>query len=122
MKYWRNIIAERRTRTVVIAECVVRGASGQDADADVAIRDPVAVVLERDVAGARPSVPGPLRELGCRHLRLPRRGPQLVLDHLHAVEPVLDVRPVDDEADGIPFAGGLHRAPGRGIEAKVGAR
>src|SRR5205823_3361517 len=54
----------------------------------------------------------PLRPIGAA---------ELVLDDLGAVEPVLDVIAVDDEARGVPFTGPLHDPRGGRVHRVVGA-
>src|SRR6266508_5094494 len=62
------------------------------ADLDVAERHVVPVVLHADVPSPRARVVREILELALADSPLPVRGPQLVLDELHAVQPVLDVR------------------------------
>ena len=56
------------------------------------------VALNADVALFGAAVVRPARELARRDLCLPVRAPELVLEQLLAVEPVLDVRAAQDDA------------------------
>ena len=51
---------------------------------------------------------GPFDELTARYQLGPLLTPQLVLDDLGSVEPVLDVTALHDDAARIPFAGSVH--------------
>src|SRR5258708_2110938 len=55
-------------------------------------------------------------ELAGGHLGFPVRAPELVLDDLPAVEPVLDVRSFGDDARLVPLAHRLHGVGGRRIQ------
>src|SRR5207237_2251386 len=72
------------------------------ANLDVAERDLVAVFLEPDVSAPRARVTRVVLELARADALLPVRGPQLVLHHFHAVEPVLDVGAADDQPRLVP--------------------
>src|SRR5256885_7313039 len=50
------------------------------------------------------------RSLARLDLRRPIGAPELVLDDLHAVEPVLDVSPLHHESHLVPLACRLHRS------------
>src|SRR2546430_12703346 len=80
------------------------------------------MVLEADVALGVAPVARMRGELARLDPRLPVGARELVLHHLHAVQPVLDVVPLDQEADLIPLTGGFHDQGGRRVEAEVGAR
>src|SRR4051812_20754691 len=79
------------------------------ANLDVPVRDAVAVVLQGDVALARAGVLRKVLELARPHLFLPSAAPQFVLDHLHAVQPVLHVTAARDDPRLVPRADGLRR-------------
>src|SRR6187549_2327166 len=61
-----------------------------------------------------------LPELARRDLRLPVRARKLIFDDLPAVEPVLDVRAVDDDACLVPLAVWLDDSCGRRVQPEVG--
>src|SRR2546430_17100049 len=78
------------------------------------------MVLETDVAGGVTPVMRVTGELARLDFRRPVGTPELVLDHLHAVQPVLDVFPLHHEAHLVPLprwlaaAGRPGRPPDRG--------
>src|SRR2546427_9035491 len=80
------------------------------------------MVLETDVAGGVTPVMRVTGELARLDFRRPVGTPELVLDHLHAVEPVLDVFPLHHEAHLVPLACRLHDAGRRGIHVVGGTR
>src|SRR2546428_11878927 len=80
------------------------------------------MVLQADVTEDVAPVARVRGELARLDPRLPVGARELVLHHLYAVQPVLDVVPLDHEADLVPFARGLHDPGGRGIEALGPAR
>src|SRR5436190_7797744 len=82
--------------------------SWQHSNFDVTEGDHVAVILESDVSLRVFPEPGMGFELAARDFRIPIRAPQLVLQQLEAVQPVLDVVAVDDEPRRIPFAPAMH--------------
>src|SRR6185295_6570087 len=82
------------------------------ANLDVAKRNLVPVVLQQDVALQLRAPARFVLELALRLGRHQRRAPELVLDHLDAIQPVLDVGAVDDDAAGVDLAGGLDRFVG----------
>ena len=94
----------------------------QHLDLDVPERDLGLVLLQDDVAGFREAVVGPRLEFTVRDLCLPRVGPQLVLEQLLAVHPVLDVAPLDHDAAFVPFARRLGDVDGRRIQVVIGTR
>src|SRR2546426_8534636 len=69
---------------------------------DVAEGDPVAMILQADVAAHRASVARVVLELARFHPLFPVVAPQLVLDDLHAVQPMLDVAAFDEDARLVP--------------------
>src|SRR2546426_3649554 len=69
---------------------------------DVAESDPVAMILQADVAAHRASVARVVLELARFHPLFPVVAPQLVLDDLHAVQPMLDVAAFDEDARLVP--------------------
>ncbi len=73
------------------------------------------MVLETDVAGGVTPVMRVTGELARLDFRRPVGTPELVLDHLHAVQPVLDVFPLHHESHLVPLARRLHDAGRRGI-------
>ncbi|SVB37625.1 uncharacterized protein METZ01_LOCUS190479, partial [marine metagenome] len=66
------------------------------------------VVLKPNVTAISHSVRWPFDELTARYQFGPLLTPQLVLDDLGSVEPVLDVTALHDDAARIPFAGSVH--------------
>src|SRR5207244_371256 len=88
--------------------------SRQHADLDVAVRHPVAVILEADVPARVTAVVNVGREFAALDPRLPIRAPELIVNHLHTVQPVLHVIPPHHEPDPVPLARRLHdaRRPG----------
>src|ERR1043166_1800856 len=88
---------------------------------DIPERHHIPVVLEPDVALRRLPVLGPLLELALVDPLGPIRAPQLVLQQLLPVEPVLDVVAPDHDAGRVPFSRGLHHAARRGVQPVVGA-
>src|SRR3954451_14912650 len=71
-------------------------------DPDVAEGDPVAMVLQSDMAAPRAAIAPEILELAYADPPLPVRGPQLVIHHLHAVQPMLDMRAPHDQARLVP--------------------
>src|SRR3989442_4146744 len=80
------------------------------------------MVLQADVTEDVAPVARVRGDLARLDPRLPVGARELVLHHLYAVQPVLDVVPLDQEADLVPFARGLHDPGRRGIEAVVRTR
>src|SRR6266851_2406301 len=80
------------------------------------------MVLEADVAGGITPVVRVTGKLARLDLRRPIGTPELVLDHLHAVQPVLDVLSLHDETHLVPLARRLDDAGRRGIHVVRGAR
>src|SRR5437773_12421613 len=76
------------------------------------------MVLETDVAGGVTPVMRVTGELARLDFRRPVGTPELVLDHLHAVQPVLDVFPLHHEAHLVPLARWLDDAGRRGIRSE----
>src|SRR2546427_7277896 len=66
------------------------------------------MLLQADVPLGVTSVARVRGELARFHLGLPIRAPELVLDDLHPVEPMLDVFPIHHEAYLVPLTRGLH--------------
>src|SRR5258708_2811356 len=87
-----------------IASAAPMRLSYERADADVAERDLVAVVLECEVSGLVETVARHLRELARGDLPLPLGAPELVLEELHAVQPMLDVAAAHQDARLVPAA------------------
>src|SRR5205814_1862151 len=81
----------------------------QHAQSDVAEGDLVAVILQEDVPFELRAPAGLVLELALRLRRHERRALELVLDHLHAVQPMLHVHAVDDDAATVDLARGLER-------------
>src|SRR5690606_31905153 len=101
---------------------VVSSASSvQRADADVAVPHEVAVVLQADHALAVRAEAGLLGEFAGGHARVPVVAALLVLGDLDAVEPVLDVRAVGDDADLVPLTGRARDVLGGGVKRVDGA-
>src|SRR6185503_11837570 len=88
---------------------------------DVAEPYRVAVILQRDTTTLRASVRRHLHKLAGLHERLPCRAPQLVLDDLDPVHPVLDVRPCHDEPRIVPFADRPRDIAYRRLQSVIGA-
>src|SRR3989449_2752219 len=105
----------RRRTARTSSQTTWRGRSRQHPDLDVAVRDLVTMVLETDVAGGVTPVMRVTGELARLDFRRPVGTPELVVDHLHAVQPVLDVFPLHHESHLVPLARGLHDAGRRGI-------
>src|SRR6185437_14890646 len=80
------------------------------------------VALDADVAAVCHAVLRPILELARRDAGIPIRTPELVLDDFLAVEPVLHMRAVDDDARRVPFVGGRYLPARYGIERVVGRR
>src|SRR5262245_45893240 len=78
------------------------------------------VALDAERARGREPEVREFPELARRDLRLPVRAAELVLDDFLPVEPVLDVRAVDDDAGRVPFAVRLDDARRRGVQPEVG--
>src|SRR6185295_8822790 len=90
----------------------------QRPDADVAKPEHAGVIaLQPDVAAPGASELRPRVELRRLDLGFPVAAPQLVLDHFDVVEPVLDVRAVDDDARLVPLADRLQMPRRRRIQA-----
>src|SRR5258708_38733062 len=70
------------------------------------------VALNADEASFCQAVVGIFRELARRDLGLPVGTAKVVFDHLLAVQPMLDVIAVDDDARLVPLAEGLDDAGG----------
>src|SRR5262245_58040529 len=86
--------------------------ASQLADPDVSKLDAVVVILQADMATTRLSVLRVVLELAALHAARPVVGPELVVDHLHAVHPMFDVRPAREQARLVPRAdrpGGVTR-------------
>src|ERR1044071_5057458 len=83
------------------AKCL--SCSWQHPDFDVAEGDHVPVVLQPDVALRVFPEARMRRELARRDLGIPVGTAEFILEELHAVEPVLDVVAVHDEARGVPL-------------------
>ena len=79
------------------------------------------IALERDVSFLRASVVGVVRELARLDLRLPVGTPERVLEQLEVVQPVLDVRAVDDDSRLVPLADRLQVSGRGGIQRVRGA-
>src|SRR5437899_2416492 len=80
------------------------------------------MVLQADVTEDVAPVARVRGELARLDPRLPVGARELVLHHLYAVQPVLDMVPLDQDANLVPLTGGLHDPCGRGIEAVGRAR
>src|SRR5262245_3559157 len=93
----------------------------QGTDLDVAEPDPVAVILQADVASLRPAVGRPLVVLAGPDPLLPVRRIQLVGDDPLAVEPMLHVAPAHHDAGVVPVADGPGRISRGRVQAVVGA-
>src|SRR5262245_5874594 len=103
--------SRERPRTLLPGPCRHR----ELPDPDVSERHFVAVILQQDVAADLRAPPRFVLELARCLRRHERWALELVLDHLHAVQPVLDVFAVDDDAAGIDVACRLERlVRGRG--------
>src|SRR6185503_18467602 len=74
------------------------------------------VALQGNMSLLRASVFRPNTELARLDFGLPIRTPQLVLEELEAVQPMLDVRALGDDASGIPLANGLEVTVGRHVQ------
>src|SRR5712671_124044 len=84
------------------AELLLRAARGrQFDDADVPERDFVSVVLQQNVPFELRAPPTLVLELALRLRRHQSGTLELVLDYLDAIEPMLDVHAVDENATGI---------------------
>ncbi len=100
---------------------------GNPTDLDVPVRHQPPVPLQPDAPPFRPPVVGRAGELAPAHQRFPFRRLDLVLHHLHAVEPVLHVAAVHDDAGAVPLADGLRWMQRRRMQVvvvagEVGAR
>ena len=71
------------------------------------------VALDADIAPRHASVVRPHVKLAGAHLCFPVRAPELVFEQLLAVEPMLDVRTVGDDARRVPLTSWLDDASGR---------
>src|ERR1700679_3563728 len=80
------------------------------------------IALNADVAFLGQSVVGLLRELARRDLGLPVGTAQVVFDDFLAVQPMLDVIAVDDDARLVPLAEWLDHAGGRPVQGVRGPR
>src|SRR2546425_2078959 len=94
--------------------------SRQHPDLDVAEGHAELMLLQADVPLGVTTVARVRGELARFHLGLPIRAPELVLDDLHPVEPMLDVFPIHHEAYLVPLTRGLHDPGRRGIDAVGG--
>src|SRR5262245_44259510 len=75
------------------------------ADPDISKRERTFVIaLQPDVASLRAAELRPVFELGGLHLRFPIQTPELVLDDLDVVQPVLDVRALGNDARLVPLS------------------
>src|SRR2546427_13278662 len=84
--------------------------SWQHSNLDVPEGDQIAVILQADVTLFVFSKVLVRCKLARRNLCIPVAAAERVLDHFHAVEPLLHVIPVHHKAHGIPLVGGLHNA------------
>src|SRR5262249_31618075 len=92
------------------------------ANPDVAKREHAGgVSLHADVAALGAAEFRPRVELRRCHFRFPVWAPELVLDHLDVVQPVLDVRAVGDDPRFVPIADRFEMTGGRRIKAVIGA-
>src|SRR5881397_821413 len=112
----------RRRTARTSSQTTWRGRSRQHQDLDIPVGDLVAMVLETDVAGGVTPVVRVTGELARLDLGAPVGAAELVLDDLHAVQPVLDVLSLHHEAHLVPLARRLHDAGRRGIHVVRGAR
>src|SRR5882724_7510215 len=96
--------------------------SWQHPNLDIAGGDHVAVVLQTDVPGRVFPEARMRLELAARHLRVPIAAAELVLEQLEAVEPMLDVIAVHDEAGRVPCAAGVYVSGWRWIQIVGRAR
>src|SRR5262245_21562358 len=78
-------------------------------DLDLPVPHLVAVILEQDVAVLRRAETGDVLELALRDRGTQRRRVELVLEHLLAVQVVLDVQGADDHFARVPLPCRLHR-------------
>src|SRR5262245_31025131 len=81
----------------------------QLANPNIAERHLIPVVLQKNVTLQLRAPARFVLELALRLGRFEGRALELVLDHLDAVQPMLDVHAVDDDAAGVHFAGRLER-------------
>src|SRR5438093_12921011 len=109
-----------RQRRRASMRSAIRGASVSSsylANAHVADREHAIVVpLNANVAAPRPPVVPIRGKLARLDLRFPIGTPQLVLEQLLSVEPMLDVRASRHDPGRVPFARRLHDSRGRGIQ------
>src|SRR5882672_10572446 len=93
------------------AQPILSGSASQSeaADLDVAESDRVAMVLQSDVAAPCAAEAREVLELALADPPLPVRGPQLVIHHLHAVQPMLDMRAPHEQARLVPRTDRLRR-------------
>ena len=85
------------------------GRGGEPPDLDVAVPHAVAMVLQQDEAVLQLAEPRDVLELALRDGRAERGAVELVLQHLRAVQVVLDGLAVRDHAALIPLAGRAER-------------
>src|SRR5882672_584353 len=94
----------------------------QFTDANVAKRERALVIaLHRDVSALRAAIVGPFVELARLDLGFPVGTSELVLEQLDAVQPVLDVSAVGDDARRVPLADGFQMTGGRRVQRVRGA-
>src|SRR5260370_24153074 len=91
------------------------------AHADVAESEsPAVIALQPDMPFLRASEIGISGDLARLHFGFPIGTPELVLEQLHPVQPVLDVRTFRDDPRSVPLTDGLQMASRRRIE-RVGS-
>src|SRR5205085_9030228 len=93
-----------RTQPETADDAAHRYTSVKLADPDVAEGGLVAMVLNTDASLCRPRIARMILELALRDELLPFRTVDLVFDQLHAIQPVLHVLAVRDDAGRVPFA------------------
>ena len=91
----------------------------QRLDSNVAEPHLVAVVLQEDMTFELGAPTGFILELALRLRCHERRASQLVLDHLDAVQPVLDVQAVDDDPAAVDLARRFQRLARRSRDRVV---
>ena len=80
----------------------------QDPNSDISDRDTGVITLNGDVAGFPESIIRIVDPLAASYVRLPLIGPKLIFNDFHFVEPVFDMRSVDEDLPRIPLARRFH--------------
>src|SRR5207237_3786170 len=88
-------------------------------DADAPEGDRVTMILDPDASFTRPRIPRMILELALRDQPVPLVAPELVRDNLDAIEPVLDMTAIHDNAGRVPGPGRPRRITQRRLQIVI---